>query len=79
MKYSKNKIIQGFTLIEVLVTLAIFVVVMVAVGYFEVNIYTNQSAVSGSFGALQNSQAILKFPFIQIQIMMEKMKKLPIH
>jgi hypothetical protein len=48
------------TLVELLITLAIFVTVMVAVGTFEANIFIYQSNVSGSFQIAQNAQIILK-------------------
>jgi prepilin-type N-terminal cleavage/methylation domain-containing protein len=50
----------GMTLVEVLIALAIFAVVMVAIGTFEVNIFSYQSSVSGSYQTSQSAQIILK-------------------
>ncbi len=51
---------SGFTLVEVFISMAIFVAVMVAVGTFLVNIYSNNRTVSGSFQTAQDAQVILK-------------------
>ena len=51
---------KGFTLVEVVVAIGIFSVIIVAVGLFEVNIFSYQRNVSGSFTAVQDSQVILK-------------------
>ena len=51
---------SGFTLVEVFISMAIFVAVMVAVGTFLVNVYSNNRTVSGSFQTAQDAQVILK-------------------
>jgi prepilin-type N-terminal cleavage/methylation domain-containing protein len=51
---------RGMTLVELLITLAIFVTVMVAVGTFEANTFIYQGNVSSSFTTAQNAQIILK-------------------
>ena len=48
------------TLVEILVALSIFIVVMIAVGTFEANIFSYQSSVSGSYQTAQSAQVILK-------------------
>ncbi|MDE2188416.1 MAG: prepilin-type N-terminal cleavage/methylation domain-containing protein [Patescibacteria group bacterium] len=57
---SSLKFHSGFSLVEVLISLAIFVAVIVALGTFEVSIFSNQQSTSGSFNAAQNAQIILK-------------------
>jgi type II secretory pathway component PulJ len=51
---------SGFTLVEVFISMAIFVAVMVAVTTFLVDIYSNNRTVSGSFQTAQDAQVILK-------------------
>lgn len=51
---------KGMTLAEVLVAVAIFAVVMIAVGTFEANIFSYNNSISGSLNTTQNAQAILK-------------------
>ena len=51
---------SGFTLTEVLVSVAIFVTVLIAIGSFEANVFSNQRTVSGSFQTAQDAQVILK-------------------
>ncbi|MFA6078822.1 MAG: prepilin-type N-terminal cleavage/methylation domain-containing protein [Candidatus Omnitrophota bacterium] len=51
---------RGMTLVEVLIAVAIFAVVMIAIGTFEVNIFSYNSSISGSFNTAQNAQTILK-------------------
>ncbi len=48
------------TLVEVLIALAIFIAVMIAVATFEVNIFSYNSHVSNSFQTSQTAQVILK-------------------
>ena len=50
----------GMTLVELLIALAIFVAVIVAVGAFEANVFIYQGEVSNSFQTAQNAQVILK-------------------
>lgn len=56
----KVSISNGFTLVELLIALAIFSVVIVAVGALASNIFIFNSTTSGSYQATQNSQAILR-------------------
>ena len=51
---------HGFTLVEVIVSIGIFLVIIVAVGAFEINIFSYQRNASGSFTTVQDSQVILK-------------------
>lgn len=55
-----TKHVRGVTLVEVLVTLGIFVVVMLAVGNFVTNIFIYHSNISSSYQTEQNAQVILK-------------------
>jgi type II secretory pathway component PulJ len=48
------------TLVELLVALAVFAVVMIAVGAFEANVFRYQGSVSGSFQTAQSAQTIMK-------------------
>ncbi|MDB5239229.1 MAG: hypothetical protein JWO00_564 [Candidatus Parcubacteria bacterium] len=48
------------TLVETMIALALFAVVIVAVGSFQVSLFTNQKVVSGSLQTAQDSQIILK-------------------
>jgi len=48
------------TLVELLIALAVFVVVMIAVGAFQANIFIYNSTISGSYETTQNSQIILR-------------------
>ncbi len=56
----KVSISNGFTLVELLIALAIFSVVIVAVGALASNVFIFNSTTSGSYQATQNSQAILR-------------------
>lgn len=51
---------KGLTLVELLVAMSIFIIVIVAVGAFQANIFVQHSNISGSFQTSQNSQVILK-------------------
>ncbi|MEI6396513.1 MAG: prepilin-type N-terminal cleavage/methylation domain-containing protein [Candidatus Taylorbacteria bacterium] len=51
---------RGMTLVETLVALSIFLVIMVAITTFEVNIFSYQKSISGSFDVSQSSQIVLK-------------------
>jgi prepilin-type N-terminal cleavage/methylation domain-containing protein len=51
---------KGMTLVETLVALSIFLVIMVAVGTFEVDVFSEQKAVSGSLETSQDAQVLLK-------------------
>ncbi len=50
----------GFTLIEVVVSIGIFMIIIVAVGAFESNIFSYQRNASNSFTTVQDAQVILK-------------------
>ncbi len=52
--------IKGMTLVELLIALAIFMIVIVTVGAFEVNVFSYQGSVSGSFTTAQDAQILLK-------------------
>ena len=58
---------SGFTLVEVFISMAIFVAVMVAVATFLVNIFSNNRTVSGSFQTAQDAQVILKTMLIELR------------
>lgn len=51
---------QGMTLVEVLLTLSIFIIIVVAVGTFQVNVFSYHKAVYGSLQTSQDAQIILK-------------------
>ena len=51
---------RGMTLVELLIALAVFAVVIIAVGAFESNVFQYQGSISGSFQTAQSSQVILK-------------------
>ncbi|MDR3557898.1 MAG: type II secretion system protein, partial [Candidatus Pacebacteria bacterium] len=51
---------SGFTLVEVFISMAIFVAVMVAVTTFLININSENRTISGSFETAQDAQVILK-------------------
>lgn len=58
---NKNNLYKkGLTLVELLIALAVFAVIMTAVYALGANIFIYNSNVSGSYGATQNSQVILK-------------------
>lgn len=50
----------GMTLVELLTALAIFMVVLIAIGALQANIFIYKSNVSGSYETVQSSQIILK-------------------
>jgi type II secretory pathway component PulJ len=58
---------SGFTLVEVFISLAIFVSVMVAITAFLINIYSNNRTASGSFQTAQDAQVILKTMLTQLR------------
>ncbi len=60
---------RGMTLVEVLITLAIFATVIVSVGMFEANVFIYQGNVSGSFQTAQNAQVILKTMLTELREM----------
>jgi len=55
-----SKTASGMTLIEVVVTLAIFVTVMIAVTAFEANVFSYSSSISSSYTTVQAAETILK-------------------
>jgi hypothetical protein len=55
-----NKENSGFTLVELLFFVGIFVMIYIAVSAMGTNIFIFNSTTSGSYQATQNSQAILK-------------------
>ena len=58
--HGNRLMLKGFTLVEVVVSIGIFMVIIVAVGAFEINIFSYQRRAAGSFTTLQDSQIILK-------------------
>ena len=57
----KNKnFTEGMTLVEVLVAVGIFAVIMGAVAMFQVNVFSYNRQVSGSYTTVQDAQGILK-------------------
>ncbi len=60
MENEIQRVGRGMTLVEVLITLAIFVTVIAAVGTFEANTFIYQGEISNSFATAQNAQVILK-------------------
>lgn len=57
----KNKnFTEGMTLVEVLVAVGIFAVIMGAVVMFQVNVFSYNKQVSGSYTTVQDAQGILK-------------------
>ena len=57
------------TLVEVLITLAIFTAVIAVVGMFEANTFVYQGEVSNSFATAQNAQIILKTMLTELREM----------
>ena len=57
------------TLAETLVALSIFVIIMVAVATFQVNVFSYQKSVAGSFETSQDAQALLKIVTKEIRSM----------
>ncbi len=51
---------RGMTLVEVLVTLGIFMAIMFAVATFEYNVFTYPKNISGSFQTAQDTQILLR-------------------
>lgn len=56
----RGNLSNGMMLVELLIALAVFSVVIIAVGAMGANIFIFNSNTTGSFQATQNSQAILK-------------------
>lgn len=56
----KNIKKRGMTLVELLIALAVFVIVLIAVGALQANIFIYNSNISSSYQTTQNSQVILK-------------------
>jgi len=57
----------GMTLVEILVAMAIFIAVMIAVTDFEINIFSYNTFVSSSFQTTQTAQNILKTMLTEIR------------
>ena len=51
---------RAFTLVEVLISIAVFVVIMGAVAFFEANVFSYQRSAAGSFTTVQDAQVLLK-------------------
>ena len=51
---------SGFSLVETYISIALFVLVIIAVGAFQAGIFSNQRVVTGSFQTAQDAQIILK-------------------
>ena len=57
------------TLVELLIAMAVFVAVIVAVFAFEINLQTNQQVVSGSLQTAQNAELILRNMLTELRSM----------
>ncbi len=62
---------SGMTLVEVLVTLSIFVAIMLAVATFEYNVITYPKIVSGSLQTAQDTQILLKTMLREMRTMQQ--------
>ena len=51
---------KGFTLIEVVVSIGIFIIIVGAVGLFESNIFSYQRSVSGTFINVEDAEVAIK-------------------
>ncbi len=51
---------RGFTLVEVFITIGVFLLIMGAVAAFESNVFIHQRSISGSFRTAQDAQILLK-------------------
>lgn len=51
---------RGMSLVELMITLSVLLIVIVAIGAFESNIFTYKNEVAGSFETAQKSQTLLK-------------------
>lgn len=54
-------------MVETLIALGIFVVIVVAMGAFQANVFTNQRIASGSFQTAQDAQIILKKLIVELR------------
>ena len=50
----------GFTLVEVIASIGIFLIIIAAVGVFEGNVFSYQRTATGSFETVQDAQVIMK-------------------
>jgi prepilin-type N-terminal cleavage/methylation domain-containing protein len=57
---NRSSLATGFTLVEVLVAIAIFIVVMISVSFFEANIFIYNRSISGSYTTAQDAQVLLR-------------------
>jgi len=60
---------RGALLIEVLVALAIFGVVLIALGAFQVNVFSYKNSISETLQTSQNAQTILKTMLVELREM----------
>lgn len=61
---------RGMTLVEVLITLSIFIVLMGAITLFEYNIFSYPKNISGSYNTAQSSEALLRTMSKEMAMMM---------
>jgi Tfp pilus assembly protein PilV len=62
-----NPCSRGMTLVEVLIALAVFISIMIAVVAFEANVFSYQGSISNSFQSSQTAQVILKTILTEIR------------
>jgi Tfp pilus assembly protein PilV len=68
-KRNNKNDMRGMTLVEVLITLGIFVAIMFVVATFEYNVITYPKIVSGSLTTAQDAQVLLKTMLKEIRSM----------
>ncbi|MCX6718962.1 MAG: prepilin-type N-terminal cleavage/methylation domain-containing protein [Candidatus Taylorbacteria bacterium] len=64
-----NQHSKGMTLVEMLVAIAIFMVIMIVVSVFEVNVFSYRKIASDSYTTAQDAQTILRTMTKEIRIM----------
>jgi len=69
IRMALNRCSKGMTLVEMLVAIAIFTVIMIAVSAFEVNVFSYRKIASDSYTTVQDAQTILKTMTKEIRIM----------
>lgn len=64
---SKVNLNAGMTYIETMIALAVFVLIIVAMGAFQVSIFQNQRVISGNLQTAQDAQTILKRILVEVR------------